>query len=212
MIRLLIADDHQIFRQGLKRLLADYDDLRVVAEAANYPEALEAVRKHDIDVATIDLTMPGRDGTELIPAIKDIRPRLRTLVLTMHGEDTYVTQAFRSGADGYMTKESAASDLVAVIRRIAAGGRYVSPEIAGRLTFGFAAAVPGVEPHKLLSAREFKIFQLLVAGKRGHEIAQELSLSEKTVSTHKAHVLIKLNLANQTDLVLYAIRHQLMQP
>lgn len=210
MIRLLIADDHQIFRQGLVRLLADHDDMVVVAQAADSAEVIEAVRAHPIDVLILDLTMPGRGGVELIAHSKAVRPGLRVLVMTMHGEEPYVTQALRAGAEAYMTKEDAADELTLCIRRVASGGRYVSSAVAERLALRIASRDDGEQRHSHLSEREYRIFEMLVAGKRGWEIARELSLSEKTVSTHKAHVLRKMNVTNRTELVLYAIRNQLV--
>jgi DNA-binding NarL/FixJ family response regulator len=210
MIRLLLADDHQIFREGLKRLLADCPDLRVVREAANYAEVIEALRAEPIDVAVLDLTMPGRSGVELISHAKSLQPAMRILVMTMHGGEPYVTQALRAGADGYMTKENAADELFLVIRRLANGGRYICSAVAERLALGIATHDPGEVKHARLSDREYRIFEMLVAGKRGCEIAQELSLSEKTVSTHKAHVFKKMNVTNRTELLLYAVRHQLV--
>ncbi len=210
MIRLLIADDHRIFRQGLKRLLAEYDDLTVSGEAANEAEVLDALRAQAFDVAILDLTMPGRGGPDLIGRAKSLQPSMRILVMTMHGEEPFITQSLRAGADGYMTKENAADDLIMAIRRVAAGGRYVCPSVAERLAVGIAMQDSDVQRHTRLSGREFKIFEMLVAGKRGWEIAQELSLSEKTVSTHKANVLQKMNVSNRTELLLYAIKHQLV--
>ena len=210
MIRLLIADDHQIFRQGLVRLLADHEDMVVVAQAADSAEVIEAVRAHPIDVLILDLSMPGRGGVELIAHSKAVRPGLRVLVMTMHGEEPYITQALRAGAEAYMTKEDAADELTLCIRRVANGGRYVSSAVAERLALRIATNDNGEQRHSHLSEREYRIFEMLVAGKRGWEIARELSLSEKTVSTHKAHVLRKMNVTNRTELVLYAIRNQLV--
>jgi DNA-binding NarL/FixJ family response regulator len=212
MIRLLIADDHHLFRQGLKRLLADHTDMKVVAEAADGDQVIEAVRAQAIDVAVLDLSMPGRDGLDMIAQVKVLKPALHVLVLTMHGEESYVLRALRAGADGYMTKENAAEEMVEVVRRLAAGGKYVGPGIAERVAWRLAHYDRCEQPHTTLSARELKVFQMLVAGKRGAEIAQELSLSEKTVSTHKAHVLKKMNMTNSTELVLYAVKHQLVSP
>lgn len=210
MIRLLLADDHQIFRQGLIRLLADHTDLQVVAQAGTCAEAIDAIRAQPIDVVVLDLSMPGRGGIEIISHAKQLRPGLRVLVMTMHGDEPYVTHALRAGADAYMTKEDAADDLAAAIRRVSAGGRYVCAAVAERLALGIANQEDGERPHARLSEREYRIFEMLVAGKRGCEIASELSLSEKTVSTHKSHVLRKMNATNRTELVLYAIRHQLV--
>jgi two-component system, NarL family, invasion response regulator UvrY len=210
MIRLLVADDHQMFRQGIIRLLSDYSDLSVVAQAANYAEVVNAVRSQPIDVAILDLTMPGRGGIELIGHAKSLRPEMRILVMTMHDEEPYVTQALRAGADGYMTKENAADELNAVLHRLYGGSRYVCSSVAERLALGIAMPDSGDKRHAKLSDREYRIFEMLVAGRRGCEIAQELSLSEKTVSTHKVNVLKKMNAANRTELVRYAIRNQLV--
>ena len=210
MIRLLVADDHKMFRQGLIRLLSDHADLSVVAQASNYAEVIAAVRAHPIDVAILDLTMPGRGGIELIGHAKTLRPEMRILVMTMHDEEPYVTQALRAGADGYMTKENAADELNLVIHRLFNGSRYVCSSVAERLALGIASPDNGEKKHARLSDREYRIFEMLVAGRRGYEIAQELSLSEKTVSTHKVNVLKKIDVANRTELVRYAIRHQLV--
>jgi DNA-binding NarL/FixJ family response regulator len=192
------------------RLLADHSDLEVVAQAGTCAEVVDAIRVHAVDVLILDLSMPGRGGIEMISHSKALRPGLRVLVMTMHGEEPYVTQALRAGADAYMTKEDAADDLAAAIRRVAAGGRYVCSAVAERLALGIATQDDGEQRHARLSEREYRIFEMLVAGKRGWEIASELSLSEKTVSTHKSHVLRKMNVTNRTELLLYAIRHQLV--
>lgn len=210
MIRLLVADDHVIFRQGLIRLLAEHSDLVVVSEAASSAEVIEAIRTHQVDMLILDLTMPGRSGIELIPQVKALRPGLKVLVLTMHGVEPYMSQALRAGADAYITKENAASDLMFAIRRVGAGGRYICSDVAEHLATGIATNFIGELSHKLLSQREHRIFEMLVSGKRGWEIANELSLSEKTVSTHKVNVLRKMNVTNLTELVRYAVRHQLV--
>ena len=210
MIRLLVADDHPIFRQGLVRLLADHAGLSVVAEAANYGEVIDALRAQTVDVAILDLSMPGRGGIELISHAKTMQPQLRILVMTMHADEPYVSQALRAGAEGYMTKENAAEELVLVIHRLVQGRRYVCSTIAERLAMGIAMQDSGEQPHTRLTEREFKVFEMLVAGRRGWEIAGDLALSEKTVSTHKTNVLRKLQATNRTELVLYAIRHQLI--
>jgi len=210
MIRLLIADDHRMFRQGLRRLLSDHPDLLVVAEAANCAETINAVRTQAVDIAIVDLSMPGRSGPELIAHAKSVRPAMQILVMTMHDEEAHVTQALRAGADGYTTKEISADELDSAIRRLYAGGRYVYPPVAERLALGIALNDGGDGVHSKLSGREYRVFELLVAGKRGCEIAEELSLSEKTVSTHKVNVLKKLKLANRTELIRYAIRQQLV--
>ena len=196
-------------RSGLKEILADTGDITVTGEATNGHEALAVVRAHEFDVAVLDMTMPGRSGIELIKQVKEARPKLRVLVLTMHKEEQYAVRALRAGASGYLTKESAADQLVAAIRRIAAGGAYVSPETAERLALdaGHASDAP---PHTLLSDREFQVFQMIANGAAVGEIAKQLSLSVKTVSTHKTRIMEKMGLANQSELIRYALEHQLL--
>ena len=210
MIRMLVADDHRMFREALARLLRDQDDFLVVAEASGYADVLSALRVHEIDLAVLDLSMPGRDGVELIGHLKQAYPALKILVVTMNDGDFSAVRALRAGADGFMTKENASGDVFHAIRQVMRGGRYVCPHVAERLALGVAGQSGPKKAHEFLSDREYRVFELLVAGKRGAEIATELSLSEKTVSTHKSHVLRKLDLRSNSDLVRYAIRHQLV--
>jgi len=209
MIRVMLADDHAIVRAGLKEILADTGDIEVTGEATNGQEALALVRAGEFDVAVLDMSMPGRSGIELIKLVKAERPKLRVLVLSMHGEQQYAVRAVKAGASGYLTKESAPDQLVAAIRRIAAGGAYVSPETAERLVLDAAPRAEGA-PHALLSDREFQVFQMIAAGRSVTEIARELTLSVKTVSTHKTHVMEKMGLANQAELIRYAIENKLI--
>jgi DNA-binding NarL/FixJ family response regulator len=205
----LLADDHAIVRNGLKEILESTGDIVVGAEATNGHEALARVRDTDVDVAVVDLSMPGRSGVELIKLIKAERPRLRLLVLSMHSEEQYAVRAVRAGAAGYLTKESAADELVAAIRRIAGGGAYISPETAERLVLASNTGSDG-PPHTQLSNREYEVFRALVDGKSVTDIAAALNLSVKTISTHKSRILEKMELASQADLVRYAIRHNLV--
>ena len=209
MIQVLLADDHAIVRAGLKELLEDTGDIQVAGEATNGQEVMAQIRARDFDVAVLDMTMPGRSGIELIKQVKDEKPRLRILVLTMHSEEQYAVRALKAGASGYLTKEAAADQLVAAIRRIAGGGAYVSPETAERLAL---AAAPRAEaaPHTLLSDREFQVLQMIAGGRTVGEIAKRLSLSVKTVSTHKTRILQKMGLANQAELIRYALEHKLL--
>ncbi|HXF65136.1 MAG TPA: response regulator transcription factor [Burkholderiales bacterium] len=209
MIRVLLADDHAIVRAGLKEILAETGDIAVAGEAANGQEVIAQVRTREFDVAVLDLSMPGRSGIELIRQVKSERPGLRVLVLTMHGEDQYAVRALKAGASGYLTKESAADQLVAAIRRIAAGGAYVTPETAERLALE-AGAPSGAAPHSRLSDREFQVLCMIARGASVTEIARELSLSVKTVSTHKSRILEKMGLANQAELIRYALEHKLL--
>ena len=209
MIRVLLADDHAIVRTGLKEILEGTDDIRVAAEAGNGNEALARVREKDFDVVVLDLSMPGRSGIELIRQIKSERSKLRVLVLSMHSEAQYAVRALKAGASGYLTKEGAADQLVAAIRRISAGGAFVSPETAERLALDFTQPDDRL-PHTRLSDREFQVFQAIVAGKSVGEIARALSLSIKTVSTHKSNLMDKMGIDNQAELVRYAVRHKLI--
>lgn len=209
MIRVLLADDHAMVRAGLKEILTDTGDIEVAGEATNGQEALAAVRARDYDVAVLDMSMPGRSGLELIRQVKDEKPKLRVLVLTMHSESQYAVRALKAGASGYLTKESAADELVAAIRRVAAGGAYVSPETAERLALDSGARADA-PPHTRLSDREFQVFQMIARGRAVGEIARDLKLSAKTVSTHKTRILEKMGLANPAELVRYALEHQLL--
>jgi len=208
VIRVLLADDHAVVRAGLRELLTATGDIAVAAEATDGTEVLAAVRSGDYDVAVLDMSMPGRSGIELIKLVKAERPRLRILVLSMHSEEQYAVRAVKAGASGYLTKESAADELVAAIKRIAAGGAYVTPETAERLVLDSA---PGdAPPHTQLSDREFQVFRMICSGKSVSQIAAELTLSVKTVSTHKTRILQKMRAGNQTELVRYAIKHNLI--
>ena len=208
MIRIVIADDHAIVREGLKRIVTGAPGLEVVDEAADGTEVMQRVREREFDVLVLDLSMPGRSGMELIKLAKAEKPGLRILVLSMHQELQYAVRAIKSGASGYLTKESAPALLVQAIQKVAGGGAFISAEVAEQLALG---AMPGVraQPHESLSDREFEVFRLLVAGLSVTTIASQLKLSAKTVSTHKTNLLQKMGLANQSDLVRYAIKHGL---
>jgi DNA-binding NarL/FixJ family response regulator len=209
MIRVLLADDHTIVRAGLKELLAETGDITVAGEAGTGGEVLARVRESEYDVLVLDMSMPGRSGIELIKQLKGEKPRLRILILSMHSEAQYAVRAIKAGASGYLTKDGAADQLVAAIRRIAAGGAFVSPEAAEQLARNFDRPEDAA-PHTLLSDREFQVFQAIVMGKSITAIAGELSLSVKTVSTHKTRILEKMGISNQSELVRYAIRHRLL--
>ena len=212
MIRIVLADDHAIVREGLKRIVGDAADFVVAGEAADGTEVMRVVRENEFDVLVLDLSMPGRSGMELIKLVKAEKPRLRILVLSMHQEMQYAVRAIKSGASGYLTKESAPALLEQAIRKIAAGGAYISAEVAEQLALG---AMPGggeALPHESLSDREFQVFRLLVAGDAVSDIAGKLNLSVKTVSTHKGNLMHKLGLSNATELVRYALKHGLADP
>jgi DNA-binding NarL/FixJ family response regulator len=209
MIRVVIADDHTIVREGLRQLLQASTDFDVVSEARDGHEVMQRVRELDFDVLLLDMSMPGKSGMELIKQVKSERPKLRILVLSMHQEHQYAVRAIKSGASGYLTKESASSQLAAAIRKVACGGAFISAEVAEQLALGAMPQAEGL-PHTALSDREYQVFRLLVSGKTVSDIGAELNLSVKTVSTHKARLLQKMGVANQTELVHYAIRHRLI--
>lgn len=209
MIRILIADDHTIMREGLKRILEGEADIEVVAEAVDGLDALKKIRAGGMDLVVLDLSMPGRSGVDLIRQIKEEFPKLPILILTMHEEEQYAVRAIRAGASGYLTKESAGLELVNAIHKIASGRPYISMAVAEQLAMNLMPDEVAL-PHKTLSDREFEIFQLLVAGKSLTEIADGLFLSVKTVSTHKTRILVKMRMKNLTELVQYAVEHQLI--
>ena len=210
VIRVLLADDHAMVRVGLREILAATGDISVTAEAIDAQSVLEAIREQPFDVAVLDLTMPGRGGIELIKLVKAERPRLRVLVLSMHGEKQYAVRAVRAGASGYLTKENAPDALVAAIRRIAAGGAFISPETAQRLVLD--ANTPGEAlPHTALTDREFEVFQAIVAGRSISAIAASLNLSVKTISTHKFRILEKMGMSSPAELVRYAVEQGLIE-
>jgi DNA-binding NarL/FixJ family response regulator len=204
MIRILIADDHKIVRDGLRRILAATTDMQVVAEAASGEEALALVKAHEFDVAMLDMSMPGLSGLDLIKRLKIERPKLRILVLSMHGEQQYAARVLKAGAAGYLNKDSAAELLLSALRKIATGGMHI-PEAAA------AGLVAGDKPaHESLSDREFEVLRLLVEGLGPTDIAERLHLSVKTVSTHKTRILEKLNLGSTAELVRYALEQKLV--
>jgi len=209
LTRIVIADDHAIVREGLKRIVAASPDLQVLDEAADGNEVMRVVRERDFDVLVLDLSMPGRSGMELIKLVKAEKPKLRILVLSMHQELQYAVRAIKSGASGYLTKESAPAQLVQAIQKIAGGGAFISAEVAEQLALGAMPGSAAAAPHESLSDREFEVFRLLVAGTSVTDIATRLKLSVKTVSTHKANLMQKLGLGNQSELVRYALRHGL---
>ena len=208
MIRVLLADDHTLVREGLKQLLGAAAGIEVAGEAANGDEALALVKANDYDLAVLDLSMPGLAGTDLVKRVKLEKPKLRILVLSMHGEQQYAARALKAGASGYLTKDCAPAQLVGAIRKIAAGGVHISEAAAAQLV-GTPASGDS-PPHALLSDREFEVFRQLVAGQGLSEIAGKLHLSVKTVSTHKTRILQKMAMDSTAELVRYAVERKLL--
>jgi DNA-binding NarL/FixJ family response regulator len=207
-LEVLVADDHAIIRDGLKKILADTDDLVVAGEAANGVAVLEKVRARDWSLLVLDISMPGRNGLELIKLVKAERPKLPILIFSMHHEEQYAVRAIRAGAAGYLSKEGDTDLLLPAMRRVASGGIFISPKVA-ELLAGDISPQDTRLPHTLLTDREFDVFSRIVRGAGLTAIAEELSLSVKTVSTHKSHILAKMNMATQVDLVRYSIEHGL---
>ena len=208
-MKLLIADDHPIVRQGLKQIVSSERDMIVAGEASNSAEVLELVRTGDFDVVLLDVSMPGRGGLEVLKELKHAHPKLPVLILSIHAEDELVVRALRAGASGYVTKDSSPTELVVAIRKIARGGRYVSMALAEQLALDLST---GEERplHERLSDREFEIMSLIASGKTVGQIAEGLSLSVKTISTYRARVMEKLKIHNDAELIRYALEHELV--
>lgn len=209
-IEVLLADDHTIIRQGLKQILSDVEDISVEGEAANGNEVLLRVRERNWGVVVLDISMPGRNGLDLIKILKDEKPELQILILSMHHEEQYAVRALHAGASGYLTKESDSDVVISAIRRVASGGVHVSNKVAELMVRDIRPANKPL-PHNQLSDREYQVFNMLVSGLGLSEIGCRLSLSVKTISTHKTHILEKMSLANTGDLIRYAIAHQLAE-
>ena len=211
MIRIVIADDHTLMREGLKRILESTDDIEVVGEATDGFGVLAHVRKGGFDLLLLDLSMPGRSGIDLIRQIRTESPKLPVLVLTMYEEEQYAIRSIRAGAQGYLTKESAGTQLVHAIRKVASGKPYISMEVAEQLALDIMTPEKPL-PHSQLSNREFEIFNLLAQGQSITDIGQRLHLSVKTVSTHKSRILNKMGMHSLSEIVRYAIAHNLLAP
>ena len=204
MTRIVLADDHKIVRDGLKRILAAVPEFEVAAEAADGDELLKLVKASEYDLAVVDMSMPGLSGLALIKRLRSEKPKLRILVLSMHGESQYAARVLKAGASGYLNKDSAAEQLVGAIRKVASGGVHIGEAAAASLVAAEKA------PHEALSDREFEVLRLLVDGLGPTEIGERLHLSVKTVSTHKTRILEKLNLGSTAELVRYALEHKLL--
>ncbi|WER50935.1 response regulator transcription factor [Cupriavidus sp. WKF15] len=208
MVRVMIADDHALVRDGLRQILERAGKFEVVAEAADGAQVLSLVRDCSPQVMLLDLSMPGRSGLELIRLLRDEQPALRILVLTMHAEAQYIVRAFQAGAAGYLTKESAANEVVAAISQVANGSTYVSPAIAGKLATSLRDQ-HGEAPHLHLSDRELEVYRRLVLGESLTAIAAALCVSAKTVSTYKMRLMEKMDMSSEAALVRYALHHHL---
>ena len=209
MLRILIADDHPIVRQGLGQLIAKTTDMVVTDEAGNGWEVLSKARGSFCDVVLLDISMPGLHGLDIIKQLKNENPRLPILILSMHSEEQYAVRAFRAGASGYLTKERAPDELLAAIRKVSMGGKYVSSSLAEKLASYLEIGVEQL-PHETLSDREYQVMRMIAAGKTVAEIADELSLSVQTISTYRSRILQKMQIKNNVELANYAIRNRLL--
>ncbi|MDQ6785475.1 MAG: response regulator transcription factor [Acidobacteriota bacterium] len=209
MIKILIADDHAIVRQGLRKIVAEDAQMSVVGEARNGSELLNLVREQSADVIILDLSMPGGNGLETLKDLKRNYANLPVIILSIHPEDQYAVRAFKAGAAGYMTKESAPEELVEAIRKAYRGGKYISPQVAQLLAEHIETKRDG-EAHKTLSDREFEVFSLLASGKTVGQIAADLNLSVKTISTYRTRILEKMGAQTNAELTRYALDFKLL--
>ena len=209
-MRALCVDDHAIFRQGVKQILAQYDRQMKIGEAATAESALQLARESRWDVVILDLSLPDRSGFQVLADLKREQPDLPVIVLSMHAEDEYAVRALRIGASGYVTKESAPEELIEALQKVTRGGRYMTPALAEKIAFAYASPSTAKEkPHHSLSEREMEILQLIGAGKSLKEIAAMLSLSVKSVGTYRARVLEKMTMSTNADLIRYVVENNL---
>lgn len=210
MIRVLIVDDHPVVRKGLRQILANEPDMEAVVEAESVHELMQHVRESEWDVVVLDISLPDRSGLEALKDLKALHPELPVLFLSMHPEDQYAVRALKAGASGYLTKESATDELVNAVRKVVGGGRYVSSSLAEKLAM--AVGTDYEKPlHEALSDREYQVACMIASGKKTKEIAETLSLSVKTVSTYRARILEKMNMASNAELTYYAVKNKLVE-
>jgi len=208
-MRILIADDHAVFRRGLKETIGEAFSKVTFGEAKTAPETLEHVRLHDWDIVILDISMPGKSGLDILGDLKRLRPKLPILLLSMHPEEQYARRALKAGASGYLTKESVPEELKLAVKKITSGGRYVSANLAERLAYDLRSGVEG-PIHELLSDREFQVLRMIASGKTVKQIADDIGLSVKTISTYRARILEKTGLQTTAELIRYALQAQLV--
>jgi two-component system, NarL family, invasion response regulator UvrY len=209
MIRIIIVDDHPVVRRGLKQILQEEPDIKVVGEAESAPEAFKIIRTIDCDAVVLDISLPGASGAEILKQLKYEYKKLPVLILSVHPEEQYAIRMMKAGASGYLTKESAPDELVKAVRKIISGGKYISSSLAERLIMDIDAS--GKQRHERLSAREFEIMRMIARGKTLRKIAEELYLSEKTVSTYRKRLLEKMNMTTNAEIFSYALKNKLIE-
>jgi DNA-binding NarL/FixJ family response regulator len=209
VIRILVADDHSVVRQGLKQIIADSPDMEIVGEAATSQEALELVRSGSFDLIILDISMPGQNGLEILRELKSESPALKVIILSMYPEEQYAIRSLRDGASAYLTKGSQPEELILAIKTVASGKRYITPSVADRLAT-YIEDNSKRPPHETLSDREMEILMLIGSGKQVSDIAEELNLSIKTVSTYRSRILLKMNMETNAQLIRYSLQHGLV--
>ncbi|MDX2218641.1 MAG: response regulator transcription factor [Burkholderiales bacterium] len=209
-IKVMLADDHAVVRRGLRQIIADSGDIEVIGEASDYGELTALMRKAECDVLVLDISMPGKNGIEVLKIVHERLPKLPVLILSMYPEDQYAMRALKAGASGYVTKDSAPEKLVDAIRVLAKGKKYITPELAATLAERLTAP-EDLAPHQTLSDREYETLRLIASGKKLSDIAEALALSPKTVSVYRSRLLEKMNLKNNAELTHYALKHGLVE-
>ena len=209
LIKILIADDHEVVRQGLKAVLGEHSDLEVVSEAKNGNEVLEIVQKTKVDIVLLDFDMPEKNGLDTLIELKSMKPKLPVIILSIFPEDHYGTRFLKAGASGYLSKASASERLVEAVRKVAGGGKYISPELTDKLVTDLTQKSEK-SAHEILTDREFQVFMGLASGKKIKEIADKLCLSINTISTYRSRILQKMDLENNAELIRYALKMGLL--
>jgi two-component system, NarL family, invasion response regulator UvrY len=209
MIKIIIADDHPIVRAGMKQIISEASDMSVADEASDGRQLLHKIRTENFDVVILDITMPHIDGLDVLKQLKIEKPKLPVIILSIHPESQYALRVLKAGSSGYVTKTSAPDELINAIRKVHRGGKYISPSIAEKLAFQLEADFEEM-PHEALSDREYQVLCMLASGKTVTEIADELALSVKTVSTYRSRILEKMDMKNNAELIHYAVQNKLV--
>ena len=210
MIKILVADDHALVREGLKQILSDIEDIGSIDEASTGEEVISRVNETEYDIVLLDISMPGRSGIEILKQVKELKPEQNVLILSMHPEEQYAIRCFKSGASGYVTKDTSPAELISAIRQVYAGQKYVSATLAQNLA-AYIQVDSDKPLHEQLSDREYEVLRMFASGIGNKDIAEQLSLSAKTISTYRARILDKLDLKTNAEITQYAIQNDLIE-